>query len=355
MVNQAKLRLIYEIKKYRFVIGSRARQVNLMNTNNYTGKVFKLSVNNILPFVNYNYNFSQNTHLYTTYNTNSQQPNINQLQPLPNNANQNFITLGNPNLVPTFAHQFNLNFNSYKPVSGKYFWMGGNYNLTQNAFSSNLVYDANGRSISTATNVNGNYNGAAWLGANWPTLKRQLIFAANGNTNFYSNNNFINNVKNTTSNFTYSGEGNVTIDLEKFYFNIGGSYNYNVPHSTISSQNNRPYTSQQFNSSVRVELKKKFFIESDANYNINSKRANGYNINYFIMNASVSKYFGKLENFIVAVKAYDIFNQNIAATRQVYNNIITDSKTKIITRYFLLNLVYKFNSQKSKEEGNDYD
>jgi hypothetical protein len=354
MVNQAKARLIYEVKKYRFVIGTRARQVNLSNTNNYTGNDFKLSVSNILPFLNYNYNFSQNMRLYVNYNTNSQQPNINQLQPLPNNANQNFITLGNPNLVPTFQHQFNMNFNSYRPISGKYIWVGGNYNLTQNAFSSNLIYDSIGRSISTATNVNGNYNGAAWIGANWPTLKRQLIFSANGNTNFSSNNNIINNVLNTTKNTSFNGGGDVTIDLEKFYFNVGGSYEYSIPYSTINNENNRPYTTQQFNGSVRIELKKKFFIESDANYNINSRRTNGYNINYFIVNGSITKNFGKLENFIVAIRAYDIFNQNIMANRQVYNNIITDTKTKIITRYLLLNLTYKFNSQKTKDEG-EYD
>ncbi len=351
MVNQAKLRLIYEIKKYRLVIGTRARQVSLSNTNNYNDSILKLSVNNILPFLNYNYNFSQNTRLYFTYNTNSQQPSINQLQPLRNNTNQNFITLGNPNLVPTFQHQFNLNFNSYKPVSGKYMWIGGNYNITQNAFSSSLVYDSIGRSISTATNMNGSYNGAAWIGANWPTLKRQLIFSVNGNSNFFSNNNVINNVVNTTRNSNINGGTDITIDLEKFYFNIGGRYEYNIPFSTINNENNRPYTSQIYNGSVRIELKKKFFIESDAEYNIKSKRANGYNINYFIVNGSISKHFGKLENFIIAIKAFDILNQNIVANRQVYNNIITDSRTKIITRYFLLNLTYKFNSQKTKDEG----
>ncbi|MBK7818405.1 MAG: TonB-dependent receptor [Sphingobacteriaceae bacterium] len=351
MVNQAKLRLIYEIKKYRLVIGTRARQVSLTNTNNYNDSVLKLSVNNVLPFINYNYNFSQNMRLYLTYNTNSQQPSINQLQPLRNNANQNFITLGNPNLIPTFQHQFNLNFNSYKPISGKYMWLGGNYNITQNAFSSSLVYDSIGRSISTATNMNGNYNGAAWIGANWPTLKRQLIFSVNGNSNFSSNNNIINNVVNTTRNSNINGSTDITVDLEKFYFNIGGRYEYNIPYSTINNQNNKPYTSQIYNASVRIELKKKFFIESDAEYTIKSKRANGYNIEYAIVNAAISKHFGKLENFIVAIKAFDILNQNIVANRQVYNNIITDSRTKIITRYFLLNLTYKFNSQKTKDEG----
>jgi hypothetical protein len=351
MVNQGKLRLIYEIKKYRFVLGTRARQVDLVSTNNYNGHVFKQSIPNILPFVNYNYNFSQNMRLYVNYNTNSQQPNINQLQPLPNNANQNFITLGNPNLRPTFEHQVNVNMNSYKPISGKYFWLGGNFHVTQNAFSSDLVYDSIGRSISTPTNINGNYNGGGWLGANFPTLKRQLIFSFNADGNYNSNNNIINGVLNTTKNSSLNGGSDVTVDLEKLYFNVGGRFEYNIPFSTLNNQNNKPYYSQIYDATFRLELKKKFFIETDAHYTIKSKRANGYNIEYFILNAALTKNFGKLENFIVSVKAYDILNQNIVANRQVYNNIITDNKTRIITRYFLLNFVYKFNSQKTKEEG----
>lgn len=355
MVNQAKLRFIYEVKKYRISFGSRARQVELLNINNYNGNRLTQSVANILPFANYNYNFSQNTRIYLTYNTNSQQPNINQLQPLPNNTNQNFITKGNPNLIPTFSHNFNLNFNSYKPVSGKYFWLGGNYNYIENAFSSSLVYDSLGRSISTPTNINGNFNGGGWMGANFPTWQRQLIFSINGNANFYSNNNIINNQRNTTSNYTYNGGGDITLDLEKFYFNVGGSYQYNIPHSTINNQNNKPYTSQTLNASVRYEFKKKFFIESDCNYNVNSQRTAGYNLNFFIWNGSIYKHFGKLENLIVSVKGYDLLNQNKSLDRMVYNNIITDTKTKIVARYVLLNVTYKFNSQKAKEENNEYD
>ncbi len=353
-VHQARVKLIYEVKKYRIGFGLRGRNVVLENTNNYTGKLFEQNVSNLLPFANLNYNFNQNTRLYFNYNTNSQQPNINQLQPLPNNTNQNFITLGNPDLLPTFMHQFNLNFNSYKPVSGKYFWMGGNYNITQNAFSSKLEYDSLGRSVSTPINTNGNYSGNGWLGGNIPMFSKLLSLNMNASTGLYSNTNYINGQKNITRNNSYNGNLGISVDLDKYFFDINGSYEYNVPFSTINNQNNLPYTTHTYNFMGRVELPKKFFIESDANYTINSRRTSGYNLNFFIINASVAKHFGKLENLILSAKAFDILNQNISANRQVYNNVITDSKTKIISRYFLLNITYKFNSQKTKEDDNEY-
>jgi succinyl-CoA synthetase alpha subunit len=61
---------------------------------------------------------------------------------------------------------------------------------------------------------------------------------------------------------------------------------------------------------------------------------------------------GGAEEKIEAMKSAgnDILNQNISALRTVNGNITTDNRTKIISRYFLLKLVYKFNNNKTKEE-----
>ena len=56
------------------------------------------------------------------YYTNSTQPDLNQLQPVPDNSNPNFIVKGNPDLLPTFSHTFNMDMYSFKPVSGRNMW-----------------------------------------------------------------------------------------------------------------------------------------------------------------------------------------------------------------------------------------
>ena len=89
---------------------------------------------------------------------------------------------------------------------------------------------------------------------------------------------------------------------------------------------------------------------SDANYTMNGKRADGYNINYLIWNAEINRTFLKTENLILSVIGNDILNQNISANRYVASNVITDNKTKIISRYFLLKLTWKFNNNHTKEE-----
>ena len=72
-------------------------------------------------------------------------------------------------------------------------------------------------------------------------------------------------------------------------------------------------------------------------------------LNFLIWNASLSKSFLKNENLIAAVNVYDILNQNVSANRYVNSNVITDTKSVIIARYFMVRLTYKFNSTKTKE------
>ena len=90
------------------------------------------------------------------------------------------------------------------------------------------------------------------------------------------------------------------------------------------------------------------------NYINNGNRAVGYNLNYFILNASLSKTFLKNENLIVSAEANDILNQNISNQREVVTNKIIDTKTQIIRRYFLARVIFKFNSVNKKEEEDDY-
>ena len=44
------------------------------------------------------------------------------------------------------------------------------------------------------------------------------------------------------------------------------------------------------------------------------------------------------------------WNQNLNLQRQVNGNVVTDNYTRLITRYFLLKLTYRFNKNKTKED-----
>lgn len=354
LINRLGAKFIYEVKKQSLNAGARVRNVSIVNSNLITHQDVKQNINNILPYLGYTYKFSDNNRFNFRYTTNSSQPSLNQLQPIPDNSNPNQIRIGNPDLLPTYSHNINMSFNSYKPISGKYMWCNGSFTITDNAFANYTTYDSLGRTVSKTVNTDGNYNGNVYVGGGLPFFSKALQLNPSLSGNYSSNTSYINTQKNVTQTINTNLGMSVDVELDTLEFSFGYSYDYNIPRSTLSSATNKPYSDQQFSADLSLRLPFKILLETDAEYNITSQRAEGYNINYVLWNASLSKAFLKNENIILTLEGNDILNQNISNKRTVQDNVITDAKTNIISRYFLLKLTYKFNSTKTKDN-DDFD
>lgn len=354
LTNRLGAKFIYEVKKQRFTIGSRLRQVSIINNNLITQQAIKQNIDNVLPYLKYMYKFSDNTRLNFNYSTNSNQPSIDQLQPIQDNTNPNQIKKGNPNLLPTFMQNFDMYYNSYKVITGKYYGANMNFTTTNNAFTNAIQYDSIGRTITEPINTNGNYSANSSLYGGFPFFSKKLEFDPNLSFGYNKYSSFINNQNNITKTANTSSGLDVVITLDTLEFRIGYNLDYNAPSSTLTTASNTPYTAQKFNASLHLKLPLKFIFETNGQYTINSQRTQGYNINYFLWNASVSKTFLKSENLIVSLEATDILNQNINTSRVIQDNVITDNKTNIISRYILLKAVIKFNSKKTKGDEEDF-
>ncbi len=353
-INRAGIKFIYEIKKMRFAIGTRVRNVYVKNNNLFNNQKNTQNFNNILPFSTIKYKFSDSKSINIYYISGSTNPTINQLQPVKDNSNPNFINIGNPNLLPTFSHAVNLNFNSWKSISGKYTWLGLNYNLINNDIANSTSYDSIGRTLSKAINVNGNYSLGGYFGSSLPFFSKKLEISPSIDMSYSVNKNYINEKENTTKDLRSSVNLAINLDLDKFVAGLSGYYAYNSSASSLNNTSNKPYSSQGISGNIRIKFPKNFTLESNADYSINSKRSNGYNINYLVWNGSLSKTFSKKENFILGFYAYDILNQNISIDRDISSNVITDIKTNIISRYLLLKATLKLNSNKTKEEEDEF-
>lgn len=350
MVNRFGLKFVYESKKQRIIVGAAGRNVLMNNVNQFNNMQIHQNISNVLPQFSYRYKFSEAHRLYFRYYTNSSQPTIAQLQPIPNNINPNIVTEGNPNLRPSYTHNFNLNYNIYKAMSGQYVYFGTTYTITNNGFSSSINFDNFGRQVSKTVNTNGNQTGFLFAGAGFPFLHRKITIKPNASGNYIKTNSIINNKTNTTTNLGLTGNLDLEFDFDSIYFNLTASLTYTSPRSTLSSASSQPYGTQVYGAEFEWYLPLGFAIKTDGTYTINSKRTNGYNIKYFIWNASVSKAFLRKQNLILSFEANDMLNQNINANRVVSSNVITDNKTKIISRYLLLRLTYKFSNSTAKED-----
>lgn len=346
--------LIYENAKLRVSAGSRFRNISIDNRNMFTDSLINQDLNNILPRVVFRYKFSQTTRLMIQYNTNSSLPSIDQLQPVLNNSNPNFIQIGNSDLKPNYTHSINGSFNTWKGLSGFYMYSGFSYSHIKDNFSTNTIFGMNGASISQAINVKSSDFLYYWAGAGIPMKGvKDLNLQINANGNFTSSKNQINSVDNDTRNTGVGTDLSLDYNGDSLRTVIGGGFDYNVPYNSLTTQSNQPYTTYNFRAEIDWTLPYRWFIKSDATYNINTGRTSGYNVNYVIWNASIQRSFLKTGNLLFGIEAYDILNQNISNYRTVENNVIVDQKTNIIRRYFMAKMTLRFNNFKTKE--NDFD
>jgi len=348
--NRGTASLIYEKGKNTLTGGLGYRNITIENKNLVTNAIVDQSINNFLPEFSYMYKPSMSKRLNINYSTYSSPPSVNDLQPIPDNSNPNRIQEGNPDLKPNYVHSIWANFNSWQALSGRYIWSGMNASLTNNAFANQTTYDSFGKTISKTVNVDGNINASFYIGGGIPLFNRKLEISpkANGSYNKYQN--YINNELNVTQNTSISSGLELELNLDSLEISIENDFTYTNPVSSLSSVSNQPFTSQNYSLRLDYQLPFHFKIKLNGDYTINSRRAEGFNRNIFVLNSEVSKAFFPTENLILALNANDIFNQNINVQREVNGNIITDNYTRIISRYFLLKLTYKFNNNKTKED-----
>jgi outer membrane receptor protein involved in Fe transport len=348
--HRAGAQLWYETKKITMHGGLRIRNINIDNTNRVTDTLIHQNFTNYLPIFNLRFNPTRSTRFSFSYNTNSRQPSISDLVPVPDNTNPNRIRTGNPNLRPDYSHQANLNFNTWNALSGRYIYAGAWGNVTQNAFGDSTIINAIGQQISQRVNVKNASNVSFWMGAGIPLFSRKIIIQPNisGGVSEYTS--YLNSQENIATNLRFGPSLEVRYETDSLELEVSYSIDYNQPKNTLSTFNTVAYTTQDYFFGATWRLKYGFKIQANTNYTINGQRAVGYNLNYFIVNAALSKTFLKTRNLELSLLANDILNQNISNSRDVNQNVVTDNNTKIISRYFLLKLTYRFNNNKTTEE-----
>jgi hypothetical protein len=63
--------------------------------------------------------------------------------------------------------------------------------------------------------------------------------------------------------------------------------------------------------------------------------------------------FLKNENLVLSLQANDILNQNTTVSRNITTNMIMDSRTQIINRYFMLKLTWNFKNRLKEKEADE--
>jgi len=340
---------IFNYKKDKSIVnfGTKVADVKFKQEDLFNKSTLERHFVNWNPQASYQYRFSTQQSFRFDYRGNTQQPDIDQIQPVRVNTDPLNITIGNPDLKPSFNNRFNVNYNSYKVLSDQYIYLGSSYSLTSNPIVSNSTTDSAGKSTYQSINLGNktpsNFYLYAGLGRK---LKKAdinvgLNLNSSGNT-YYS---YVNGALNRTKSYNYSGQINVSKYKQKKYdMNLSFGPSYTTSESSLQTSVTNNGGGFNANESFNIYLPAKFKIGSDGNFEYRAK-TQSFNQDFkrFILNANLSKAFFKQENLKLVVSGNDLFNQNVGFNRSATSTLLTQSSYTTIKRYFMFSVVYDFN------------
>ncbi|MGN6212048.1 outer membrane beta-barrel protein [Parafilimonas sp.] len=296
------------------------------------------------------YSFSTQRRLSINYKGNSQQPLINQLQPVIVNEDPFNLVVGNPGLNPSFRNNFQVTFNDNKDVAQRYFYATISYSFTRNGITNYTTTDTL-TSITTSqfVNINGNKNLTLYSSYDFSLKKPDLNISLNLNTNFNNYVNYVNGILSKNRSAFYSGGIYVgKTKVEKYDLRIDLTGGYNTSKSNLEAAGIVKYWTYNLHPSLIVFLPFKMQLQSDLNYNFQQKSLIfDNNIRRAIWNVGISKKLMKKDNLKFTLSCNDILNQNIGILRNINTNYITQNTFTTIRRYILLSGTLNFNKSKN--------
>jgi len=346
--NKAGVSMNYTRDKTTVNFGTNVTAVRFNQLDSYTGNSFKRNFINWNPQARYSYRFSQQKSIRFGYYGYTNQPGIDDIQPVRVNTDPLNIKLGNPGLRPSYNNSFNLSYSSYKILSEQSLWVSGNYSFTFNPITNNTTTDqASGKTTYQSVNLsskrpsNYNFNLSTDKKIKALDLSVGVDLGYNGSVNY----SLTNNVTANTSSNTYRGGLNISKYKEKKYnFRISGGPNYNSINSSLQNNNNNDGWGFNGNGNVNVYLPGKIEIGTDGNYEFKAgTQTFNQDLSRFIWNAFMSKKFLKGENLKVSLSGKDLLNQNVGFSRFANSNMVTQNSYTTIQRYFLLSVSWDFN------------
>ncbi len=313
--------------------------IKSFSQNNTISKISK-SYSAITPNVSFSINTDNNLYIGINFNYDITAPNIVDLMPLTDNSNQFFIKLGNPNLSPQREHSLSFDFNKFSMASFAYLYAG----ISLKRFEDQIVYnqniDNNFRTIATATNLNGGNSVSAYTGLRFPIIKNKLNINGNGGINNTINPAFINDQLNKNSNLNQNFSFGIDYTSLKLYLNT--NYNYsktNIKYSIQNSQN-QVLNNTGFSFNGKWNFAKKWFYDTDFNYNKFKNERFGFNQEIPIWNHSIRKLFGKKNKIEGRLTLVDALNKNSSVSLNGTGNQVFSEIAPTLSRYFMASISY---------------
>lgn len=336
--NIGKAILQYRKQKLTASSGLEVTQTNFALHDIDRDKTFDRSYVNFAPATNINLQLDQFSNVSLQYTGASNQPAIDQLQPIREIDNPLYQVVGNPNLKPSFSNNFNLAMNKFS-MQGMSINISASYSFTTNAITNTQTIDQFNRKVSSFINVSG--NNTARVSAGFSSVIKPINIRYGADVNYSRNNNttVINAVFNHNRNNQYGAGGRLSYFTKDLSFNYISNLALNNGTSSLGTLNSGTTLTHthNFSGSVRLPYKVEFITDALLSYRP-ANAAFDKALNTYQWNASLGIKLLKDESLQLKLSVNDILNQQTGYNRVINGNSTSETTFSYIPRFILVGI-----------------
>lgn len=346
-----------------FMVGLSYQYTDMKSNQTYPLTLFiHKKFNNLLPNLMFNKKLNAKASIRLMYRAATQTPSVTQLQNVYNNNNPLYVTTGNPDLKESYNNSLSARFTYTNTAKSSSFFLNAFVQQNSN-YIANATYTASndsaltksvilaaGSQLSKPVNLDGYWNYRTLATYSFPVKFIKTNINLNGGFTYAKEPGLINNKKNLSDNYGYTGSVIFASNISEYVdFNVGYNAGYNVVKNTLQVRSNNTYYSGSVSASLNLLSKNGWVFHTDLSNQVYTGLSSGYNQNYTLWNASAGKKFLKNQRGDLRLSVFDILKQNQSIARNVTGTYIEDVQTNVLQRYFMLMFTYKINNVRTNK------
>ncbi len=355
----------YRKDKWNYSFGVAAQPNLLQGGGNIDGNAIDIhrSGFNWMPVARVEYEVSRTKRFNINYSGRASEPSFTQLQPFTDYSNANAPITGNPDLSAEFTHELRMFYRNFNISGGNSFFAGITGSLAEDKIVTNrttFIDDSIGVVQATEyLNTNGFYNGRGFYNFSKPFANRTYTLSFGGMVMYNNNVSYVTSeaanqggplgqtLRNIARNWVLSQNVNFRYNpKETLEITPGVRYTYNTTANTVTSRNNANNNVSTWALTLNgtVNITPTWVFSADLAKTSNNGYTSSVGANPMIIDAYIEKQFFKGRNGAIRFQAFDLLNEQTNVSRSVMENMIIDSRTNRLARYFMLTLSYRFSN-----------
>jgi hypothetical protein len=308
----------------------------------------------ILPNARLEYSLTKQKRLNFSYETDVNEPSIDQLQPVRDFTDLLNTYTGNQNLRPEYNNRIRAMYSTFDKKSLTYFngTIVGTH--TTDKIANQLTIDTAFRRATTPVNTPSASMLSSHTALGFRLWRNRLRLNWNTNNSYTSGIGFINGENNKTDRYTLGTSIRAELNIpDTFELSIKGNIRYNQTDYSLQSNLNQWFINYGYEAEMSVSLPYNTRLRSNFDYTIVTGKTFGTAQGIPLLSISFSKYLDKNRRNELRLMVVDALNRNTGINRWADANYIQEERIRSLGRYGMLTFTWFFNDKSKKNGGKE--